>query len=128
MDKAKRTLISLIAGIWIIMIPVTAAGVLVTKNVSFLWGELVGSLASTGLSLHMYHTLDIALDIGERASSYAKRSAFFRSMMVLAVLALSVAFSKYIYPVGVFLGLFGMKISVYVQPIITKFLDWRGRK
>lgn len=128
MDKAKKTLISLIAGIWIVMIPIAAAGILITGTITFLWGELLGSFVGACLALHMYHSLDIALDIGERASGYTKRSAFLRSMIMLAILAFSFYFRKYVHPAGTFLGLFGMKISVYVQPIITKFLDRRGSK
>lgn len=126
METARKSLINLIIGIWIIMILIAAVGSIFFSPLPFLCGELFGSCAATGLVIHMYHSLDIELDIGERAVSHARRAAFFRSVSMLAVLFLAFYFRQYIHPLGAFLGLFGMKLSVYVQPIITKI--FKGRR
>lgn len=135
MEEARKTLAKLILGVWIMMALITLAAVVIQlvmdrSPLSFFLGELLGSITTTGLFIHMYNSIDIALDAGERAKSYTKRSAFIRSFIAVAVLAFSCYFSATFNPFGTLLGLLGMKLSVYIQPLLDKIEQkkWHKRK
>ena len=84
-------------------------------------GVLFGGAAAAGLLLHMYHHLDIALSMdAKHAQKHMQQATLKRFFLMALVLAVSMAGHKYIHPAGTVLGLFGMKISAYLQPLVHK--------
>ena len=60
-------MLEVIAGIWLIAVVVIFAGVFFVPNpLAYVLGEVVGSAASTLMMLHLYHSLDIELDLAEK--------------------------------------------------------------
>lgn len=141
METAKKSLFRLILGIWIVAVPITAAGIIITAGISetmwtglgiyrncpppgplgFLWGDLIGSIVATGFAFHIYHTLDIALDLDSgHAAARARQGSMLRSMITIGVLIASLYFKQWINIVGVLFGILGLKLSVYLQPLLEK--------
>ena len=92
-------------------------------------GVIVGTVTSAGLILHMYRHLDIALDMDpKRAQTHTQISAFVRMLIMAAVCAYGFVCSKYVHPVGIILGLFGIKVSALAYPAVHKALEKRRIK
>jgi hypothetical protein len=71
----------------------------------------------------MYRHLDIALDMDVKyAQRHIQTAALQRFFLMGAVVAVSFVLSDYIHPVGVILGLFGVKITALLNPILHKHL------
>ena len=69
----------------------------------------------------MYHHLDIALDMDvKHAQSHIQSAAIKRLFFMALIVAISMAGYKYVHPLGTILGLFGIKISAYLQPMVHK--------
>lgn len=122
MRQAKQIVADMMTGlvIW-------AAAVLIVLEIfadnrlAMAAGVLAGALTAAGLIFHMYHHLDIALDMD---SSHAQRHTQFAAIQRLAimtvVLVVSMTGYRYIHPVGTVFGLFGVKISALIQPWVHK--------
>ncbi len=123
METARRSLKTLILGVWITMVVVTIIGMILTKDaLGFLYGEALGSVLATAAAYHIYHTLDVALDLDKKhAANYARRGSVIRSLITIGVLLAGFYLRAFISPLGIFLGLMGLKVSVYLQPLINKF-------
>ncbi len=122
MDKAKQILKEMFVGLaaWL-----TAAMVILiiisNHKLAVAAGLLLGGATAAGLMIHMYHHLDIALDMDEKhAQSHIRYAAFRRLFSMALVIAVSMIFYKYFHPIGTIIGIFGMKISAYMQPIVHK--------
>ena len=129
METARKSLYNLILGIWIVAVPVTIVGMLLSDPpLKFLWGELIGSVVSTGFAFHIYHTLDIALDLdSDHAASRARQGSMIRSLVTMGVLLIGIFLREYISVIGIFTGLLGLKVSVYLQPLMEK-IGGKGTK
>ena len=112
MKKAKQILKEMFAGLLVWLIPVLIILVIAASH------KLA---AAAGLLLHMYHHLDIALSMdAKHAQKHMQQATLKRFFLMALVLAVSMAGHKYIHPAGTVLGLFGMKISAYLQPLVHK--------
>lgn len=122
MKEAKQSLTRLIIGIWICMIPVSVLGLVLTAGqIGFLFGELIGCVLATAMALHIYHTLDVALDLDpEHAARHAKSGSVVRSMITIVILAIGFWLRHWINPIGIFTGMMGLKLSVYLMPVYDK--------
>lgn len=122
MKKVKQTLKEMFAGLAVWLLLVLIILVIISSNkVAMALGVLLGGSSALGLLLHMYHHLDIALDMDiQHAQSHIQVSSMKRLFFMAVVMALSMIMYKYIHPLGTVLGLFGMKISAYMQPIVHK--------
>ncbi len=88
-----------------------------------LCGVMLGGIVAAGILFHMFRHLDIALDLEPKQAGRHIRAAAARRMAVMAVCAgASVYLARYIHPVGVILGLFGVKISAFLYPSVHKML------
>ncbi|MCI9077793.1 MAG: DUF2076 domain-containing protein [Lachnospiraceae bacterium] len=122
MKKAKQILKEMFAGLLVWLIPVLIILVIVAGNkLAAAAGVLFGGMAAAGLLLHMFHHLDIALSMDvKHAQKHMQFATLKRFFFMAVVLAVSMAGYKYIHPAGTVLGLFGMKISAYLQPVVHK--------
>lgn len=119
MKQAKQTVKDLLKGlaVWGVLVLIVLE-IISTHKLAMAAGLFVGLVTAAGLFWHMYHHLDIALDMD---SGHAQRHIMFASMQRLAimgvVLAVSMTQYQYFHPVGTVLGIFGMKMSAFMQPL-----------
>ena len=123
MKTAKNSLWEVIAGIWVLAAVVILALVFWVPNpLACALGEVVGSLVSTLLMLHLYRCLDVELDLPEkRAISHSRFHTILRSLIELAVLFGSFYVARWIFPYTVFTGLLGRKIAALLVPVIERY-------
>lgn len=81
-----------------------------------------GILFATISTIHLYRSLDRALDYEEQASKIMTRSYFVRYAMVIIILLL-VSATGIMYPLIVFLGYMSMKVSALIQPVTHKLCN-----
>ena len=124
MKKAKQILKEMFAGLVVWLLPVLIILVIVARHkLAMTMGVLLGGATAAGLLLHMYHHLDIALDMDvKHAQSHIQFAAIRRLFFMALVIAVSMLWHMYIHPVGTVCGLFGMKISAYLQPAVHKIV------
>ncbi len=85
-----------------------------------IWFGIVFGLISI---LHMYRTLNKALDYDEKGAravitiGYLTRYAIFFLIMALTV------YTGVLYPLIVFLAYIGMKVAAFLQPLVHKFYN-----
>ena len=117
---AKKTLYRVIIGIWITAAVVILVGIWFVPNVwACLAGELLGSGIATALMFHLYHCIDVELDIGEvKAGAHSRWNAMIRLAVEIAAIAGCCFIPNYIHPVAMLVGLFGRKIGALMVPII----------
>lgn len=128
MREAKKILREMIIGLFIWSLPVLVILALVAENKpAVICGVVIGTLAAAGIIFHMYRHLDIALDMDpESARKHTLKSAFQRTFIMAAVLMVSMIEYRYVHPIGVVLGLMGVKITAYIQPYLHRFIVKRS--
>ena len=123
MRKVKRLLKEMFLGlaVWLLLVLIILL-IIATHKLAMAGGVLLGGLAAAGIIFHMYHHLDIALDLDQRgAQKHIQFATLRRFAIMAAVIAVSMVFYKYFHPLGTILGIFGVKISAYMQPVVHKF-------
>lgn len=122
MRQAKEVRKEMLLGllVWFVAAGLVLA-VIATNKPAALAGLFVGILGAVILILHMYHHLDIALDLdAKHAQSHTQFAAFQRIFIMAAVLIASMLLSEYLHPVGAVVGLFGVKITALMNPVLHK--------
>lgn len=115
-------------GIWTVPILVLIA-VFRGNHLAAVLGTLLGTAAAAVLIFHMYRHLDIALDMdAKHAQSHIQIASFQRVFIMGAVLAVSFMFPIYFDPVGVVLGIFGVKISALMYPVLHPQYEKRRKR
>ena len=116
---AKKTLHRVILGIWIIAAVVIVIGIWFVPNIpACLAGELIGSGIATGLMFHLYHCIDVELDIGEvKAGAHSKWNAMIRLAIEIAAVVGCCFIPEWINPIALLVGLFGRKFGAMMVPL-----------
>lgn len=124
MRQAKQTLKELMAGLAVWGAVVLAILMIVSRHrLAVACGLILGLAVAAGLLWHMYHHLDIALDLDEKhAGRHMQASSMKRFLVMAVVLAVTMTQYRYVHPIGTVLGMFGMKISAFMQPKIHKLM------
>lgn len=126
--KINETLAELLAGIFLWGIFWQIAGVwFVTEKASCSLGLWLGVLTAEICAVHMYKSLDKALDFPEKD---AQKYTVSRSMMrygFIAVVLLVLAVTEAGNPLCCFLGIMGLKAAAYLQPFFHKIVTKRRR-
>ena len=124
MRQAKQTLKELMAGLAVWGILMFVILMIVSRHrLAVACGLLVGLAVAAWLLWHMYHHLDIALDMDAgHAGRHIQVSAMKRFLVMGIILAVSMTQYQYIHPIGTVLGMFGMKISAFMQPKLHRFM------
>lgn len=124
MKEARETLRELQTGIILFAILAAAGGIwFVSDPLAYGLGVFFGAAVAFGLSIHMFHTLEIGLELEEKsATGYIRRNAVLRILIMGAAVAVACLFPAYFNVIGVVLGLLGLKAAAYLQPVIHKKL------
>ena len=122
MRRAKQVLREMLVGLgaWVVLVALVL--LVISKNkLAVVFGTVAGGAAAALVIMHMYRHIDIALDMEpDQARKHIQFSAVQRLFIMAALLAVSMMAYKYIHPVGTVLGLFGIKISAYLQPLVHR--------
>lgn len=124
MRKARKILNEMMVGLVVWLIPVLIILLIIAHNkVAMALGVLWGGVWAAVLLLHMYRHLDIALDMDPKhAQGHVQFAAIKRMFIMAVVIVISMTAYRYIHPVGTVFGIYGMKISAYLQPMVHKFI------
>ena len=124
MRKARKILNEMMVGLVVWLIPVLIILLIIAHNkVAMALGVLWGGVWAAVLLLHMYRHLDIALDMDPKhAQGHVQFAAIKRMFIMAVVIVVSMTAYRYIHPVGTVFGIYGMKISAYLQPMVHKFI------
>ena len=126
--QAKDTLYTLILGTIVSGIIFGALGtwLFVDTRASFACGVLLGMVTACSIAVHLYKTIDKALDMApESAVSYTRRMSLLRIGLMGVPVVLALLFSEYLHVLGVFLGLLGLKAGAFLQPGILRLIQRR---
>lgn len=92
--------------------------VFITKETIFYSiGFVVGLVIAIGMCIHMYQSLDDAIDMGEfDAPKHIKKTYVQRTIVVLAAMVILHYLKAGSILTG-FIGIMGLKVAAYLQPI-----------
>lgn len=129
MRAARISLWEILIGIWILALAVILAGVFWVPNpLAYVLGEVTGSVVSSGMIWHLYHSIDIELDLPEKkAVNHSRMMGMFRGIMEAAVLFGSFFVAEWVFPFTVFAGLLARKPAALMVPFMEK-IRTRGNK
>lgn len=89
-------------------------------KLSYSLGLWVGIITAAFAAFHMWWTLDKGLDLEEKSAvGYLGRQNVIRYVVIVAVIV-TAAVSGIVNPLSAFLGVMGLKVSAYMQPLTKK--------
>ena len=133
--KINETLAQLMAGILVSGVLIQAADLLVSAvyrqfaraRAPFALGLWTGVLTALALSVHIYRSIDRALDMSPGdAESYMRKAYMLRTLAILLV-AGAVTYFRFGYVMAYFVGVLCLKFGAFLQPLMHKFRE-RFRK
>lgn len=93
---------------------------LVTDKTNYSIGLWIGVLTAIFMAFHMAFSLNHALDMGEKgAQTAATRQNIIRYLIVVVILGILMV-TEIGNPIAAFVGVMGLKVSAYFQPIFQK--------
>lgn len=125
-NKVNETLVELCLGILIFGV-ICQIGIIIVggDNISYSVGLWIGIVLAICGAIHMWWSLNKALDFGEDASKIVTKHNMLRYGAVVIILGL-VMITGIANPLTAFLGYMGMKVAAYIQPfthkIVSRFL------
>lgn len=125
-EKVDETLKELLVGISLFEILAVLVGIwFVDTPVKYILGVLAGAVLAIFGAIHMYWSirknLEINMDQESAANAYSVKSSMIRYGVILIVF-LFFCLTDIAYPLAVFLGIMGLKVGAYLQPITHKYL------
>lgn len=118
--KINRTLAEMLAGIFFLGIVCQIIGAFVVSDqllyAKSLWFGIL--LAGAG-AVHMYRSLDRALDLGKDASKIIFRAYLIRYVLIFAIL-LIIMTTGVLQPLVVFMAYMSLKAAAFLQPVTHK--------
>lgn len=119
-----ETLVELIIGIFPASVIFGVCGMFfVTDKTGFFLSLVLGACAAVFVAVHMFVTIDRSLDMyAEDAGKYCKRNYIFRLVFMILLILCGLRLPGLHFP-GLFLGLLTLKVSVYLRPVIHRFVS-----
>ena len=123
LKRLDPTVRDLLTGALLYGIIVEIIGMILVENrLSYSLGILVGYICAVFMVCHMYLTLEKALDMDpDSASKFSTRNNILRYVILVIILML-VAWLPKVSVMAVIIMIFGMKISAFLQPVISKYI------
>lgn len=127
LKKINETLLELLMGILLFTIVCQLVGMwLVPEMAKYSIGLWIGALLAMASAMHMWWSLDRNLTINadneKGAQAYSIRSNMIRYVVILGIF-LILCLTDFSYPLAAFLGIMGLKIGAYLQPLMKKIYD-----
>lgn len=123
MRKINRTLLEMLTGIVLTGAVCQAVGAFIVKDQAFyaksLWFGILLAMAS---AVHMYRSLDRALDRGQDASKLIFRSYLIRYVLI-AVILFIIMVTEALNPLIVFMAYMSLKVTAFLQPFTHKLYN-----
>lgn len=119
----NKTLLELICGILVYGCICQAAGLFFANNkFSYSFGLWIGIITAVAAAVHMWWSLDRALDFDENtASKKIQMQSIVRYIGIVIVMGITMV-SGVTNPLAAFLGIMGLKVAAYIQPFTHKLL------
>lgn len=89
-------------------------------------GLLIGCVLALAGVFHMWSVLDKALELGDGAQKFMTAKSLIRYAVFVVCFGV-IMVTKWANPLTAFLGLMGIKMAAYLQPVIHRILT-RGQK
>lgn len=122
--RENRTLTELIMGIVCFGVVCQIAGIFFMKDqLAYAVSLWVGILTASGMAVHMNYTIHKALAQDEGTAEKVARSSYFLRYACAMVLLAAVALTGVTNLVVTFVGIMGLKIGAYIQPLMHKLLQ-----
>ena len=100
---------------------------LVGDKLSYSLGLWIGIMLALIMAFHMAYVLAGALDLGERGAQISvTKHNMIRYAVVVVVLGI-LMLTDAANPLAAFVGLMGLKVGAYLQPLTDKFLSRQGK-
>ena len=119
----NKTLIELLAGIFLFGIVCQIAGMIFADQLfSYSSGLWIGIITAMVTAVHMYRSLDRALDLDEdTASKRIQMQSSIRYVGIVIVMGITMV-NGVTNPLAAFLGIMGLKVAAYLQPFTHKLI------
>lgn len=119
----NKTLLELIFGIFIYgIICQIIGGILVEDKFGYSSGLWIGIVTAVAAAVHMWHSLDRALDFDEgTAGKKMQAQSIVRYVIIVIIMVLTMV-NGITNPLAAFLGIMGLKVAAYIQPFTHKLL------
>ena len=122
-DQSGDVLKALIAGIVIFFVVVSVPVIILTKDkLKGELGLLAGVLISAGMAVHMNYVSHKLLYMENGHAAFAAWSSAGRLLIAAAIL-LVIGFTGWLNVITAAIGIFALKISAYLQPLLIKFFQ-----
>lgn len=117
----NRTLLEMMCGIVLFGILCFVCGIwFVPQKGSCALGLLLGILTALGMAYHMSWTFDRYLGLPEKAAVRKVMLHAIGRYLVVALVLFTILFTGIANPLTAFLGIMGLKIGAYLQPLIHR--------
>ncbi len=119
--RINETLSELIAGVLVVGLLIQAVAILVSGFLApFAAGFWIGIATAVFLAVHMYRSIDRALDMSPGdAEKYMRKAYVVRTVVILAVAGV-VTYFKLGYVMATFVGVLCLKFGAFLQPLIHR--------
>lgn len=119
----NKTLLELIAGIFIYGLLCQIVGLIFTKDTAgYSSGLWIGIATAVAAALHMWRSLDRSLDLDEgTAGKKMQMQSIIRYTVIVIIMGLTMI-NGFTNPLAAFLGIMGLKVAAYLQPFTHKLL------
>lgn len=126
----NSTLLELLSGIFIYGILCQAIGVfLVHDKVAYSSGLWIGIVTAVVTAIHMWKSLDRALDFDESTASKKMQAQSIVRYVCIVIIMVLTMINGFTNPLAAFLGIMGLKVAAYLQPFTHKFfIRFFGKK
>ncbi len=122
--QKNRTLLEMHLGILVFGVLCQLVGTFFTPNQLLYIGSLWLGIALACVSvLHMYCTLDKALDLPEKAASRKIVIGYITRYVAFIIVLLAVVLTDMLYPLIVFLGYMSIKAAALTQPLTHRLCN-----
>lgn len=125
-NKIDETLLGLLIGIVIFAVISQIAGMFFVKSMlKYTIGLWIGIILALACAYHMWWSLDRNLSLNADNEGAARAFAIKQSMIryvVILLVFLVICITDFAYPLSAFLGIMGLKVGAYLQPVINRLL------
>lgn len=124
LKEARETLKELIVGIVLYGILLCIGSIILFQGqYSIACGIGLGAFGAIMIAVHIFWSLNRSLDLGEDGAVKRERVMVVLRMIIMGLIAaVGIIFSQQFHILGIFVGLLGLKISAYLQPLLHNYI------